>query len=145
MWNFLVLVLVILVEIALFVVIGDAIGLWLTLAWVVLAGALGVILLKGIASMGAVSISRDLYEFRDAASVMPHQVLVAIAGTLLLIPGFLTDAVGLLLLFAPVRRAVIGKISRRYFKRPPPVVIDGEWQEARGDADPTPPPRSTRH
>ena len=44
-------------------------------------------------------------------------VLILVAGALMLTPGFLTDAVGLLLLFPPTRRAVRSVLMRRYSKR----------------------------
>jgi len=83
-----------LIEIGLFVVLGGYIGLWPTLAWVALAGGLGFVLLKGTTMMGPISMSRDLFEFRNADSLMPHPILVVVAGTLLMFPGFLTDALG---------------------------------------------------
>jgi len=139
-----------LIEIALFVVIGGRIGLWPTLAWVVLAGGLGLILLKGVAMMGPVSMSRDLFEFRNAQSLMPHRVLVVIAGTLLLIPGFFSDFFGLLLLIQPVRRMIIRRIGRRFqdITTPAtgPVVMDADWVEVSGSANTTQPPENkTQH
>lgn len=44
-------------------------------------------------------------------------VLILVAGALMLTPGFLTDAVGLLLLFPPTRMAVRSVLMRRYSKR----------------------------
>ena len=44
-------------------------------------------------------------------------VLILVAGALMLTPGFLTDAVGLLLLFPPTRIAVRSVLVRRYSKR----------------------------
>ena len=141
---------VLLIEIALFVVIGGYLGLWLTLAWVLLAGALGLVLLKGIAMMGPVSMSRDLFEFRNAQSLMPHRVLVVIAATLLLFPGFMTDFFGLLLLIQPVRRLIIRKINRKFddvmaTATPGPksrgsVIVDAEWVEAGEPGKPSQPP-----
>jgi UPF0716 protein FxsA len=39
--------------------------------------------------------------------------MTVIAGILLLVPGFITGAVGLLMLIAPLRRLVIGAAGRR--------------------------------
>lgn len=44
-------------------------------------------------------------------------VLILVAGALMLTPGFLTDAVGLLLLIPPTRIAVRSVLMRRYSKR----------------------------
>ena len=140
---------VLLIEIGLFVVIGGYLGLWLTLAWVILASGLGIILLKGIAMMGPVSMSRDMFEFRNVGSLMPHRILVVIAAALLIFPGFMTDFFGLLLLIQPVRRLVIRKINRKFddvmttAKTKSAVIVDAEWVEA--DAPTQAPTDKTRH
>ena len=147
---------VLLIEIGLFVVIGGYLGLWLTLAWVLLAGALGLLLLKGIAMMGPVAMSRDMFEFRNTQSLMPHRVLIVIAATLLVFPGFLTDFFGLLLLIQPVRRLIIRQLSRKFedavataTTRPglrSAAIIDAEWVETAEPTSPSRPPADkTQH
>ncbi len=44
-------------------------------------------------------------------------LLILLAGAFMLTPGFLTDAIGLLLLFPPSRKAVRSVLMRRYAKR----------------------------
>jgi len=143
MWVLLVILAVPLIEIGLFVVIGGAIGLWPTLAWVVATAGLGVILLKGVATIGVSSLSRNMAEFGDTQSPMAHRILVLLAAVLLILPGFFTDAIGLLLLIQPFRRVAIWLVARRLqvasVIRPKGVVIDGEWRDssapAASDAD----------
>ena len=132
MWFLLGFLVLVLVEIALLIQLGAAFGLWLTLAWIVGTGALGVILLKGIAMLGG-GMSYRLDEFRDRSDPMAHRALVLIAGLLLILPGPVTDTVGLLLLFAPLRRVALGMIARRFESLSTAskvsVVVDGEWQD----------------
>jgi UPF0716 protein FxsA len=134
MWVFLAILAVPLIEIGLFVTLGAAIGLWATLAWVILTAAFGIMILKGVAMYGAVTLSRDMQELSDPLSPIAHRVMVAMAGGLLILPGFFTDTVGLLLLIPPVRTVLIKLIGRRLRVVTPaasqPVVIDGEWEEA---------------
>lgn len=134
MWVFLAILSVPLIEIGLFVTLGGAIGLWPTLAWVILTAALGILVLKGVAMYGAVTLSRDMNELRDPLSPIAHRVMVVMAGGLLILPGFFTDALGLLLLIPPVRLVLIKLIGRRLAKAgnlsSQAVVIEGEWQEA---------------
>jgi UPF0716 protein FxsA len=153
MWLILAFVAFLLVEIALFVQIGGMIGLWATLIWVVLSAGLGLIVLKGVASLGPVSLSRDMTEMRDPMSPLAHRLLVAIGGGLLVIPGFLSDLIGLILLIPPLRGVVMRLVARRLDRiRSAHVhgsmVIDGDWQEVdpprAPGAAPTP-PDSTRH
>jgi UPF0716 protein FxsA len=132
-----------LIEIGLFVVVGGAIGLWPTLAWVVVTAALGVILLKGMAMIGVSSLSRDMAEFSDTRSPMAHRILVLLAAVCLILPGFFTDTIGLLLLIQPVRRVAIWLVAKRLkvatVVRTKGTVIDGEWRDvsAPSASDPT--------
>jgi UPF0716 protein FxsA len=126
------------------------IGLWATLIWVVLAGALGLIVLKGVASLGPVSLSRDMAEMRDPLSPYAHRLLVAIGGGLLLIPGFMTDAVGIFLLIPPLRALALRLIGRRLDRlratTTASISIDGEWTAVDPAQDGTlPPSDQTRH
>lgn len=108
-----------LVEIALFVTLGARLGLWLTLAWVLLTAAGGLSILRQLTESG-LSMRREAFVegFRgrmaeDPLSPLVDQALVAVAAVLLILPGFLTDALGGLLLIPPLRRAVIGLMARR--------------------------------
>ena len=145
MWILLGILAVPLVEIGLFVTIGGAIGLWPTLAWVLISAALGLLVLKGIATTGSVSLSRDMQEMADPLSPIAHRVMVVMAGGLLLIPGFLTDAIGLLLLIPPVRTLFIKLIGWKLKKDGVVVrseVIEGDWREVPPAGAPGNPPKS---
>ncbi|MGO7164763.1 FxsA family protein, partial [Rhizobium johnstonii] len=85
-------------EIAGFVVVGQAIGLWLTLVLVMLGFVLGVVLLR---RQGIGILRRMSSEGRNG--VMPGRDLLrpamnVIASLLLIIPGFLTDIIAILIL-----------------------------------------------
>lgn len=143
MWVLLAILAVPLIEIGLFVTVGGAIGLWPTLIWVIVSAALGLLVLKGIATTGSVSLSQDMKEMSDPLSPIAHRVMVALAGALLLLPGFFTDALGLILLVPPVRTVVIRLIGRRLGARAKvtrSAVIDGEWRDVTQGDDSTPAP-----
>ena len=55
-------------------------------------------------------------------------LLIMLAGALMLTPGFITDAVGLLLLFPPTRIGVRSVLVRRYSKR---ITVAG-WPPGSG-------------
>ena len=102
-----------LVEIALFVVVGDAIGLWATLAATLTAAIVGVVLIRsrGLAAVRHLRPGATMQAV-PLASVVQGATMV-MAGMLLLIPGFLTDLLGLSLLLPPVRRALGRVIGSR--------------------------------
>jgi UPF0716 protein FxsA len=128
-----------LVEIGLFVAIGGQIGIWATLAWVVLSGVLGVLVLRLTAARGALKLREGLSAIRQPGAELASGAFRMLAGVLLILPGFLTDALGLLLLVPPVQallarivlaRAVVVATSSGAARRPAQDdVIDGSWQE----------------
>lgn len=129
------IVLLPLIEIAGFIIVGDAIGLWATLALVIGAAIAGGVLLRlqGIVTIRRVQAAlarrqAPVVEMFDAFCLM-------IAAVLLIIPGFFSDIVALLLLLPPLR----GLLRRRMkvYSPPPPrggppdggPVIDGDYHE----------------
>lgn len=153
MWLMLAFLALPMVEIALFVVLGGAIGLWLTLAWVVLTAVLGLAILRWVARLGSISFARDVQSLRDPMSPIARRALTIAAAVLLILPGFFTDALGLLLLLPPIQALIIGLVARRVSRGGPTrqasVTIDGEWTEVSPGADDQPPARPpsewTRH
>ncbi len=119
MWIILAVLALPLVEIGLFVTLGARLGLWLTLAWVLLTGVVGVLILRSLSVSGAIRGREDFVEgFRgqmaeDPLSPIAHQALLGVAGLLLILPGFFTDALGLLLLVPPVRGMLIRLLASR--------------------------------
>lgn len=91
-------------EIAGFIVVGKAIGLWPTLALIILTSMLGLIILRN----GGLGMVRNLQNAGRTGD-QPAEALVSggmrvIAGILLFVPGFFTDIIGVLLLVPAVRR-----------------------------------------
>jgi UPF0716 protein FxsA len=118
MWIILGILALPLVEIALFVTVGAKLGLWLTLAWVLLTAVGGVLILRGLARSGSMAQGDFVEGFRgrmaeDPLSPMVHQGLIAVAAMLLILPGFFTDTLGILLLIPPVRAVAIRLAARR--------------------------------
>ncbi|MES2541457.1 MAG: FxsA family protein [Pseudomonadota bacterium] len=114
MWVLLGVLALPLVEIALFVTLGAELGLWLTLAWVLLTGVLGVLMLKGLALSGRRGLREGLQQgLHDPLSPIAHKALLGVAAVLLILPGFLTDTLGLILLLPPVRGLIIRQMAQR--------------------------------
>jgi len=113
MWLFLAFLMVPLIEIALFIQVGGWIGLWPTLAIVVLTAIAGTGLVR---SQGAAVLSRlrDSFEtLRDPTEPLAHGAMILFSGALLLTPGFFTDTVGFLLLIPAVRSWVLREAAKR--------------------------------
>jgi UPF0716 protein FxsA len=108
-----------LVEIAVIIQVGHWLGVLDTIALLLLVSIVGAWLVKrqGIGVLRRIRAELDAGRVPGAALVEGAVVLVA--GVLLLTPGFVTDAFGLVLLVPPVRRLVVGRSRRRFSARGP--------------------------
>ena len=119
-------------EIALFIEIGGAIGFWKTIGVVVLTALIGTALLQqqGLATLRKAQAS--LAENRFPMDEVFDGLCLIFAGALLLTPGFLTDAVGLLM-FVPPFRAVLRRGLGRLLAARGHVEVYGAGFSARPD------------
>lgn len=92
-----------LAEIAGFVIVGSEIGAVATIGLVLLSAIVGSMLLRRQGFGALAKLRHDLQTGGDPGRQMAHGVMIVIAGILLIIPGFITDIVGLLLFLPPVR------------------------------------------
>jgi UPF0716 protein FxsA len=115
-----VLLFIILVPIAEVIVtfkVAGAFG-WLdTLAALVLISVVGAWLVRRQGLTMVMRIQRELSTGTVPTKSVVDGLLLLVAGVLLLTPGFITDAAGILLLFPPTRIAVRGLVIRRYRSR----------------------------
>lgn len=106
------------VEIYLLIQVGQAIGAWWTILLLIAAGFAGSYLVKREGSRAWRALQQALAEHRMPARELADAALILIGGTLLLTPGFLSDAVGafvILPLTRPVARAALTKVITRKF------------------------------
>lgn len=102
----LVLLIVPIVEIALFILIGREIGIWWTLGMVLVTAVLGTILLRHQGFRLFERIRAEAQAGRVPGRELAHALLLLVAGLLLLTPGFFTDTLGFLLFVPPLRDAI---------------------------------------
>lgn len=110
---FLAFLVVPLIEIACFIVIGNAIGLLPTLLGVLLMAVAGSLLLRyqGLSVLNNIrsTMGRGELPARSLADAM----MIGLAGILLITPGYFTDLLGILLLIPPVRAAIYAWLRSR--------------------------------
>lgn len=147
-------------EIATFIAVGGQIGLLPTLALVLAAGAIGVLVVRMQGLRLLTSMRADIEAGRLPAGKMVRGAMIALAGLLFLLPGFLTDIIALALLLPPVQM-LIGKVlasrvtvvetrSTGFARQPRAGVVDldeEEWRRGdesggRGNSPWSAPPRS---
>lgn len=102
------------VEIYLIIQVGQEIGALNTVGLLLLISVVGAWLVK----REGLGVWRRLNAQLAAGEVPGNEIvdgfLILLAGALLLTPGFVTDAVGLLALFPPTRATVRGTLRRRF-------------------------------
>jgi UPF0716 protein FxsA len=127
-----------LLEVAAFVAVGLAVGWLLAIALLAGASLLGVLALRaeGRAALAGVSLAAS--ERRSPGPPAVDAALGLLGAVLLAVPGFVTGALGALLLISPTRHAVRRMLSRhlavrvmrfavtaeRFSPRPHPAAVD---------------------
>ena len=120
-------------EVAVFAAIAQMIGFWSALGAVVAISLVGAAIVQRQGPALLAEIQSTLAQGRMPARAMADVMLVGIAGVLMLVPGYLTDIVGLLLLVPPLRHFSYRVLARRFgarfsapseqeAPRPPPVI-----------------------
>ncbi|MBS1256664.1 MAG: hypothetical protein MAG581_02490 [Deltaproteobacteria bacterium] len=116
-------------EIYLLIKIGTVFGAFTSIALVILTGFLGAYLARIQGLQTLYRIQESLREGRMPSGELLDALLIGIAGLVLLTPGFLTDAVGFMLLIPATRNAIKiwlrRQIEIRYMSdRPEDIIID---------------------
>ena len=126
-----------LVEIYLFIKIGSQIGAFNTISLIFVTAFIGIIyaryegfntLRSGMSQL--VKNELPVYEIISGAAL-------AFAAVLLILPGFATDLLGLLIIFPPTRKLFFKKVSKKYSEnnKKKQDFINGEFEDIDEDND----------
>ena len=96
------------IEIGLFIKVGGFLGFWPTIALVLITAFVGASLVRSQGLQTLMNVQSRLQQGELPAQQIVEGVMLAVAGVLLLTPGFMTDALGMLILL-PAPRAAIAK------------------------------------
>ena len=125
------------IEIYLFIKIGSQIGALTTISLIFMTAFIGVLyaryegfntLKSGMSQL--IKNELPIYEIVSGAAL-------AFAALLLILPGFATDILGLLIIFPPTRKFFLKKVSKNYSEKVKEKqdFIDGESEDIEGDND----------
>lgn len=117
-------------EIAVFILVGQQIGLGWTLLLILLTAIAGTFLLRQQGFGVLNRIRDDVNAGRMPAAAMADGVLILVAGILLVTPGFVTDALGLLLFLPPFRAWIWRVVAPMFFSH-----LSGSWARWPGAGD----------
>jgi UPF0716 protein FxsA len=110
-------ILVPIAELAVIIQVGQAIGVWWTIALLIADSVLGSLLMRSQGRAVWRRFNDALQAARVPAREVADGVLVIFGGALLLTPGFLSDIVGLLFLLPPTRALIRRVFLRQAMKR----------------------------
>ena len=100
-------------ELYVIIQVGQAIGIWPTLALLLADALLGSFLLKHQGRGAWLRFNEALAQRRFPGREVVDGLLIVVGGTLLLAPGFITDIFGLILLIPPTR-AIVRSVLRSF-------------------------------
>ena len=145
-------VLYIVVEVALFVLVGQLLGGGALFVWVLATAAVGAVLIRREGIRAVEAMRAAMRERRSPEPAVPDRGLVATGGLLLVLPGILTDLVGLIIVIPasrPFARRLLTTLGTGLVSRaggitsvgPPPAapkptagpIIRGEVIDSRDD------------
>lgn len=161
-----------LTEILVLILVADEIGAGWTFLALLGAGLAGIAVIRVLGAASLIELQGALARQEPPTGALVRGACVLLAGMLLIVPGFLSDAVALLLLVPPLRAGVLGLVWRRwprpgggpgrgpgpgpgmgggmgsgmgrgpYGRSGGPVIIDGDYQEVPPDRERVEPPPS---
>lgn len=95
-------------ELSLMIVIGDEIGAFAVILWVIAMVFVGANLLRHLGASGMLKVAQSMRAGQLPAATIAESLVKALGAVLLIIPGFITDALALLC-FIPVFRRLLFK------------------------------------
>ena len=135
------------IEIGLFIKVGDFIGLWPTVLIVIFTAIIGTSLVRSQGIKVLAKLQKTFFTMQNPTEPLAHGAMILFAGALLLTPGFFTDALGIFLLFPSFRTFLVRKIIVRFsvrdfaFGAPKNAknedVIDGVFEEISSEKKPS--------
>ncbi|AJZ87772.1 FxsA family protein [Cedecea neteri] len=98
------------IEISLFIQVAHVLGVFMTLILVIFTSVIGLSLVRNQGFKNLMLMQQKMATGESPAAEMIKSVSLIMAGILLLLPGFFTDFLGLLLLLPPVQKHLTLKL-----------------------------------
>tara|TARA_B100001996_G_scaffold371331_1_gene346559 strand:+ start:121 stop:540 length:420 start_codon:yes stop_codon:yes gene_type:complete len=121
------------IEIYLMIKVGGVIGAFNTIFLIFFTAVTGIFFarLEGFRAVTSgfqqlVKNELPIYEIISGAAL-------ALAALLLILPGFLTDFIGFLLILPPTRKIIIKTFSSKVYKKKNNDFVEGEFEEIKND------------
>lgn len=122
------------VEISIFIQVAHVLGVLLTMLLVIFTSCIGISLVKNQGMKNFILMQQKMNAGESPAAEMVKSVSLVLAGFLLLLPGFFTDFIGLLLLLPPVQKILTLRLMPHLRvwggagSRSAGFTVDGEYE-----------------
>ncbi|GIU09992.1 FxsA family protein [Shewanella glacialipiscicola] len=110
---FLLFVLIPVIELSVLIRVGEVLGTWTTIGLVLFTAVLGVSLVRSQGLSTLMQVQQKLARGEAPGQEIVEGMMLAMAGILLVIPGFVTDAIGLLFLTPLTRKPIAALLFKR--------------------------------
>jgi len=117
------------IEIYTLIVLGGYIGAFNSVSWIILSGIIGVYLLRNQGIKTLLEIRTQKRSFDSSADNFLKTIFTPIGGFFLLVPGFITDFLGILILLPITRIFILGL----FFNSISPMYRKGSSQDDKDD------------
>lgn len=112
--------------------LGGMLGLGWTLAWVGASCVIGIWMVRWAGVRTLIRIHQKLREEVLPTTELMDMGIILLAGFFLVLPGFISDGIGLLFLLPPVRWGTRGLLCLVYGHMLPPPRAPGEFKQPEG-------------
>ncbi|WP_298772853.1 FxsA family protein [uncultured Shewanella sp.] len=120
-------------ELAVLIRVGEVLGTWPTVGLVILTAVVGISLVRSQGINTLMQVQKKLSSGEAPGQEIVEGMMLGVAGLLLVVPGFITDFVGILLLTRLIRIPVAGFLYKRMQLK---VVANGRGGMGRGQHNP---------
>ncbi len=96
-------------EMVVLIKVGSVIGAWNTVGLVVLSAVVGVEVVRREGFRNALKAREKMAAGELPAQEMVENLAIVLGGVLMIIPGFISDFMGIVLLIPPLRRLLVGR------------------------------------
>ncbi|MGH3798201.1 MAG: FxsA family protein [Pseudonocardiaceae bacterium] len=119
------------IELSVLVAVGKAIGVLATIGLLILTSLAGAVLLRHEGTRALTAFTEAVRTRRPPHRELIDGMLIVAAGVLIVVPGFVSDVLGLLLLLPPIRALIRRRLLRSTDRGAPGqygpgTVIEGE-------------------
>lgn len=104
-------------EIYLLIKVGSATGAMNMVLWIFASAIFGIWYARVHSQYSLLQMKADLEQGKIPQTALADSILISIAGVLLVLPGLITDTMGILLLFPPIRRLLFAHATGFFSKR----------------------------